>query len=151
MAIVTVCGTKIVRMPGKVSCPFCLSSNNVESVFMAAFSLDTSADSERLVSSEPPVVRCVRCEQEIVVNTTVSQRRYEVPAQVMCSCGALSDLHFSRDNRRIRIMDKCPYLPFLYCRRCKRKLVFPVMGGEVWRNWLFKVMRYFNTRKGVKR
>lgn len=150
MEVVTVYGTRVVKIPGLVPCPSCRNDNDIERVFRAAYSSDTSADAERLISSEPPVVRCANCERDIVIGTTVSQRIYSVPAQVECCCGALSDLRFARDRNRVRIMARFPWLPFIFCRKCRKRLVLSVVGWESWRNWIFKAMRFIKQAKGAK-
>lgn len=149
MEVVTVCGARVAKMPGKVTCSSCRCRNDIERVFRAAFSAETSTEAERLVSSTPPVVRCIHCEGDIAIRVSVSQRRYDVPVQRLCSCGAETDLRFSRDSNRVKFMARWPHLPFVYCRRCRRKLVFPTVGQNWWRMTAFNLLHRIRIWKGV--
>lgn len=170
MDVVTVFGAAVVNLPRKVTCPFCHSNNELEKVIVATcvlenpqlmaamdndYRFETIAEvasvAARLVSnnSRKPVLRCEICHKDITVKAKVAQRMYSVPAQVICMCGMVSDLRFARDRDKVKIMVSWPYLPFLYCRSCKRKLVFPVLGWDTWRSWAYNTLRFFKNRKGV--
>lgn len=172
MDVVTVFGAAVVSLPRKVSCPFCCCNIEVEKVIVATCALENpqlmaamysdyhfqtieevAAVATRLVSnnSRKPVLRCEGCSKDITVKARVSQRVYSVPAQVICTCGMVSDLHFARDRDKVKVMVRWPYLPFLNCRSCKRKLVFPVLGWDFWRTWVFNILRNIRKWKGVTR
>ena len=172
MAEMTVYGAPVVSIPSEVFCPACHGKNNVEKVYEAVCILENAemksslknedniiqnfdevkAVAARLLSSSSrvPVLSCEFCNADIAIKTKVSQRVYSVPAQRICSCGSISDLRFSRDADRVKIMSGWPYLPFLYCRVCKQKLVIPVLGWNGWRNWVVKARRFFLMQKGDK-
>ncbi len=152
MESVTVSGSRVVSLPKLMVCPSCRQRNDVEEMVTAACLADGTADAVIMLSNESPQLRCGGCAQDIPVKVSVSQRVYRVPAQLSCNCcGALTDLRFSRDGNRVKIMPKWPFMPFLACRRCRIKLVFPVLGQDSWRMTAFNLLHRIKIWKGIRK
>lgn len=161
---VEICKGTVSHLSSIHYCRHCGTENDVELAFIAhsvwetPALLDTLPDvdrlrintieqveeiSSRLDVSNPhaPSIVCERCGIKSVLQVRREVHTMTVPAFLWCGCGQEIDLRYPGDKARVRFTAQYPHIPFMRCRRCKRRVILPLYGKDAWRTFLFKLIR----------
>lgn len=156
----------VARMDSEVNCRSCRGMINVERLFVAKAMIETPelltflCESDRLgitsleqaqmvsegldvTNPNRPIVRCESCGGENNLAISRYNRSMEVPPFLWCRCGQEVDLRYPGDRERVRFMGRFPFMPFLVCRNCKKRMLLPPLGKDVWRMPVFHLMNLF--------
>lgn len=153
----------VTSMDSQVSCRSCGDIINVERLFVAKAMVETpellatlpNGDRQELVSLEQaqavierldvtnpnqPVVQCASCGADTILSVSHYCRTMTVPAFLWCRCNQEVDLRYPSDRDRVRFMAKFPFMPFVNCRSCRKRMLLPPLGRDRWRMPLFLLL-----------
>jgi hypothetical protein len=107
---------------------------------------EAKAIASRLILTDVgnPVLVCHECGSPLPLKSVQERTEFNVATFSTCQCGCEIDLRYPGDSARIKFTQQFPNVPFLFCISCKRRLLLPLRGKDVWKGWLFGLVRIFN-------